>query len=299
LQRTVWGAEHVRGDVHALNDMLIDAPNGARVPLGDVADIAIEPAPNEIRRENSSRRIDVTCNAGGRDLGSVAREIELRVRALSFDRGYHPEFLGEYAALQESSRRLLLLAGVAVLGIIVLLHVEFRSWRLTWLVFLTLPFALIGGLLAVFLTGSVLSLGSLVGFVTVFGIAARNGIMLLSHYQHLHLVEGEPFGPALIIRGAEERLAPILMTALCAGLGLVPLVLAGNKPGHEIEFPMAAVILGGLITSTVLNLLLLPTLALDYAKSGIVEPESTDSKNYAWTYGRGWWADERPAPTRR
>jgi Cu/Ag efflux pump CusA len=143
-------------------------------------------------------------NAGGRDLGSVAREIEQRVRSLFFDRGYRPEFFGEDAALQESSR--LLLASVAVLGILVLLHVEFWSWRLTWLVFLTRPFALIGGLLAVFLTGRVLSLGSLVGFVTVFGIAARNGIMLLSHYKHLHSIEGEPFGPELIIRGAEERL---------------------------------------------------------------------------------------------
>jgi CzcA family heavy metal efflux pump len=262
---TVWGTEAVRGDVSALRDMLIDTPNGAQVPLRDVAEIAIQPAPNEIKREGASRRLDVTCNAEGRDLGSVAREIEQGVRALSFERGYHPEFLGEYAARQESQRRLLLLAGLAVLGILVLLHVEFRSWRLSWLVFLTLPFALIGGVLGAFLSGGVLSLGSLVGFVTVLGVAARNGIMLISHYLHLESVEGEAFGPALIVRGAEERLAPILMTALCAGLGLVPLVLAGNKPGHEIEYPMAAVILGGLITSTVLNLVLMPAL---YGKFG-------------------------------
>jgi Cu/Ag efflux pump CusA len=262
---TVWGAESVRGDVYALGDMLIDTPNGAQVPLRDVAEIAIEPTPNEIKREGASRRIDVTCNAEGRDLGSVAREIEQGVRTLSFDRGYHPEFLGEYAARQESQQRLLLLAGLAVLGILVLLHAEFRSWRLTWLVFLTLPFALIGGVLGAFFTGGVLSLGSLVGFVTVLGVAARNGIMLISHYQHLERVEGEPFGPNLIVRGAEERLAPILMTALCAGLALVPLVFAGNKPGHEIEYPMAVVILGGLITSTVLNLVLMPAL---YGKFG-------------------------------
>ncbi len=262
---TVWGTEAVRGDVSALRDLPIDALNGAQVPLRDVAEISIQPTPNEIKREGASRRLDVTCNAEGRDLGSVAREIEQRVRALSFERGYHPEFLGEFAARQESQRLLLLLAGLAVLGILVLLHVEFRSWRLSWLVFLTLPFALIGGVLGAFLSGGVLSLGSLVGFVTVLGVAARNGIMLLSHYQHLESVEGEAFGPALIIRGAEERLAPILMTALCAGLGLVPLVLAGNKPGHEIEYPMAAVILGGLITSTVLNLVLVPAL---YGKFG-------------------------------
>jgi Cu/Ag efflux pump CusA len=126
---------------------------------------------------------------------------------------------------------------------------------------------LIGGVVAAFLTGGVLSLGSLVGFVTVLGIAARNGIMLLSHYQHLESVEGEPFGPSLVLRGAEERLAPILMTALCAGLALVPLVLGGNKPGHEIEYPMAVVILGGLITSTALNLFLMPALYARFGKS--------------------------------
>jgi CzcA family heavy metal efflux pump len=262
---TVWGAESVRNDVIALGDLLIDAPNGARVPLRDLAEIAIEPAPNEIKREGASRRIDVTCNAEGRDLGSVAREIEQRVRALTFESGYHAEFLGEYAARQESQKRLLLLAGLALLGILVLLHVEFNSWRLTWLVFLTLPFALIGGVIGAFLSGGVLSLGSLVGFVTVLGVAARNGIMLLSHYQHLETVEGEPFGPNLVLRGAEERLAPILMTALCAGLGLVPLILAGNKPGHEIEFPMAVVILGGLVTSTILNLILMPALYVKFA----------------------------------
>jgi CzcA family heavy metal efflux pump len=270
---TVWGAEAVRGDVHALGDMLIDTPAGGQVPLRDVAEIAIQPAPNEIKREGASRRLDVTCNAEGRDLGSVAREIEQAVRGLSFDQGYHPEFLGEYTARQESQRRLLLLAGLVVLGILVLLHVEFQSWRLTWLVFLTLPFALIGGVLGAFLSGGVLSLGSLVGFVTVLGVAARNGIMLLSHYQHLEQVEGEPFGLNLILRGAEERLAPILMTALCAGLGLVPLVLAGNTSGHEIEFPMAVVILGGLITSTVLNLALMPAL---YGKFGRLKRSPAD-----------------------
>jgi len=266
---TVWGAEKVRGDVNALRELLIDLPGGGQAPLRDLAEIAIQPTPNEIKREGASRRLDVTCNVTDRDLGSVAREIEAGVRKLNFPQSYHPEFLGEYAARQESQRQLLLLAGLVVLGILVLLHVEFQSWRLTWLIFLTLPFALIGGVGGTFLTGGVLSLGSLVGFVTVLGVAARNGIMLLSHYQHLEAVEGMNFGPELILRGAEERLAPILMTALCAGLGLVPLVLAGNKPGHEIEFPMAVVILGGLITSTVLNLVLMPALYARFGRSQI------------------------------
>jgi CzcA family heavy metal efflux pump len=256
----VWGVERVRSDLQSLRELLIESPSGARVPLGDVADLEMAPTPNEIKRENASRRLDVTCNVSGNDLGSVAREIEQRVQALSFARGYHPEFLGEYAARQTSRNRLLLLAAFSLLGILVLLHVDFRSFRLVLLVALTLPFALIGGVAGAFLTGGILSLGSLVGFVTVLGIAARNGIMLLSHYRHLEQSEHETFGASMILRGAEERLAPILMTASCAALALLPLVVKGNVPGHEIEYPMAVVILGGLVTSTLLNLFLMPAL---------------------------------------
>ena len=218
------------------------------------------PAPNEIKRESASRRIDVTCNVGGTDLGSAAREIQRRVQKLSFAQGYHPEFLGEYAARQASRNRLLLFSIFSILGILVLLHVDFRSMRLVLLVALTLPFALIGGVIGAFLSGGVLSLGSLVGFITVLGIAARNGIMIISHYRHLEQDEGMAFGVPLVMRGAEERLAPILMTASCAALALLPLVVRGNIPGHEIEYPMAVVILGGLVTSTLLNLFLVPSL---------------------------------------
>ncbi|MBN1345485.1 MAG: efflux RND transporter permease subunit [Phycisphaerae bacterium] len=262
----VWSPESVRTDVAALRRLLIDTPGGGRVPLGDVADVEIVPTSNGIKREGASRRIDVTCNVSGRDLGVVAREIEEKVRTLSFDRGYHPEFLGEYAAREETRNRLLLYSAFSIFGILLLLQADFRSMRPALLVFLTLPFALIGGVVAAFLTGGVLSLGSLVGFVTVVGIAARNGIMLVSHYHHLE-GEGELFGPALVLRGSEERLAPILMTALTAALALLPLVMGGNRPGHEIEFPMAVVILGGLMTSTLLNLLLLPTLYLRFGRS--------------------------------
>lgn len=260
----VWGEEPVRGDVSALRRLLIDTPAGGHVPLADVADVFIAPSANEIKRESASRRIDVTCNVAGRDLGRVAGEIEDKVREMPFAAGYHPEFLGEYAARKESRNRLLLFAGLSLIGILLLLQADFRSFRLAVLVYATLPFALIGGVIGAFLGGGVLSLGSLVGFVTVLGIAARNGIMMVSHFKHL-VDEGEVFGPALILRGAEERLSPILMTALCAGLGLLPLVIGGNRPGHEIEYPLATVILGGLATSTVLNLLVLPTLALRFA----------------------------------
>ena len=278
----VWGVEGVRNDVTALHALPVETPLGTHVPLADVAEVAIVPAPNEIKREGASRRIDVTCNVAGRDLGSVAREIKEKVSALSFDREYHPEFLGEYAAREESRQRLTALAALSLLGVLLVIHSDFRTMRLTILVFLTLPFALIGGVFGAVWGGGILSLGSLVGFVTVLGIAARNGIMLVSHYRHLEEEEGEPFGPALVIRGSIERLAPILMTALATGLALVPLAVAGNKPGHEIEHPMAVVILGGLVTSTVLNLFLMPSLYLAFGHAHTPMPsERFDDRDHA------------------
>src|SRR5262245_58282548 len=265
----IWGTEEVRNDVSKLSALPVETPLGTHVPLSDVAEIALVPAANEIKREGASRRIDVTCNiAPGSDLGTVAKAVEEKVKALDFPREYHPEFLGEYAARAESQNRLMALSALSLLGILLIIHADFRSIRLTALVALTLPFALIGGVAGAILGGGVLSLGSLVGFVTVLGIAARNGIMLVSHYRHLELEEGQPFGVGLVIRGSEERLAPILMTALATGLALVPLAWAGNKPGHEIEHPMAIVILGGLVTSTVLNLGLMPALYLAFGRAG-------------------------------
>jgi len=258
----VWGEEYLRSDIEALREVRINTPGGGDVPLGEVVELRIAPSPNVIQRESASRRIDISADAKGRDLGTVAREIEAKVRALPFEQGYHPEFLGEYAARQASQRRLLALAGLSLLGILLLLYSDFRSWRLALLVLASFPLALVGGVIAAFLTGGVLSLGSLVGFVTVLGIAARNGIMLVSHYRHLETEEGEPFGVGLVTRGSEERLAPILMTASVTALALLPIVMGGNQPGHEIEHPMAVIILGGLITSTLLNLFLMPALYL-------------------------------------
>ena len=258
----VWGTDKSRTDIVSLGELRIDTPTGSQVPLKDIADIAIVPAPNEVKREGGSRRIDVTCDAKGRDLGSVARDVEAAVSALPFDRGYHPEFLGEYAARQASLNRLYSLGVVAFIGILLILYMDFQSAKLTLMVCITIPFALIGGVVAAWMAGGVLSMGSLIGFVTVLGIAARNGIMLVSHYRHLQQVEGEPFGLNLVVRGAEERLIPILMTVLTTALALLPLAISGNKPGHEIEYPLAVVIVGGLVTSTILNLFLLPPLYL-------------------------------------
>jgi Cu/Ag efflux pump CusA len=263
---TVWSVPSVRADYTTLRELLIETPAGGHVRLADVADLAIVPTPNAIKREGASRRIDVTCNVAGRALGDVAREIELRIGKLTFARGYHPEILGEWAERQSAQSRLMWLSLASLVGILALLLADFQSLLLTLLIALTLPFALIGGVMAAWLGGGVLSLGSLVGFVTVLGIAARNGILLVSHYRHLQTEEAQPFGLDLILRGSEERLIPILMTAATAALALLPLVLKGDVPGNEIERPMALVILGGLVTSTLLNLFLLPALYVRFGK---------------------------------
>ena len=175
--------------------------------------------------------------------------------------------LGESTELNAAQDRLLVFGIAAAIAIFLLLHAAFGSLRLAILTFLLLPMALVGGVLAVWLGDGVLSLGSLVGFLTVFGIAARNGILMISHFQHLERHEGEAFGPGLVLRGATERLAPILMTASATGLALLPLAVPGAIPGHEIEHPMAIVILGGLVTATLLNLFVLPSLYLRFGKS--------------------------------
>jgi Cu/Ag efflux pump CusA len=194
-------------------------------------------------------------------------DVQDAMEGVSFPVGYHAEVLGESTELNAAQDRLGLFGIAAAIVIFLLLQAAFRSLRLAVITFLLLPMALVGGVLAVWLGDGVLSLGSLVGFLTVFGIAARNGILMVSHFQHLEEKEGVPFGPALVLQGARERLAPILMTALATGLALVPLAIAGSIPGHEIEHPMAIVILGGLVTATLLNLFVLPSLYLKFAKS--------------------------------
>lgn len=262
----VWSKEKSRDSVMSLNKILVDTVLGGKVSLQEVADIRIAPTPNVIQRENASRKIDISCNAKGRDLGSVAREIERKLKLLKLGQGYHAELMGEYAARQDSQKRLILLSLLSLLGILIVLYSDFKSMRLTTLVFISLPFALVGGVASAFLMGGVLSLGSLVGFVTVLGIAARNGVMLISHYRHMEEQEGQAFSEEMIIKGAQERLVPILMTATATALALIPIIMGGNIPGHEIEHPMAVIIVGGLFTSTILNLFVMPVLSLHYAK---------------------------------
>jgi CzcA family heavy metal efflux pump len=262
----VWSIPSARNSVSDVETLPIDRPGGGHVQLREVADVRVAPTPNHIERELQSRRIDVGANVAGRDLASVVDDVEDRVEGVTFPREYHAEVLGESTELNAAQDRLLILGIAAAAAIFLLLHAAFGNLRLAILTFLLLPMALVGGVLAVWLGDGVLSLGSLVGFLAVFGIAARNGILMISHFQHLERYEGEAFGPGLVLRGAKERLAPILMTASATGLALLPLVVAGAIPGHEIEHPMAIVILGGLLTATLVNLFVLPSLYLRFGK---------------------------------
>ena len=257
----VWGAPEARRNLSNLRDLMLENPRDTQVRLGEVAELRIVPTPTVIHHEALSPRIDVVANVRGRDLGSVAGDVARRLKEVKFPLEYRAELLGEYAERQAAQRRMLGFAIAAATGVFLLLQACFGSWRLATLVFVTLPVALVGGVLAAFAGGGI-SLGSLIGFLALLGIAARNNILLIDRYQTLQQHDGEPFGPALVQRGTRERAAPILMTAVTTVLALVPLVFLGDIAGLEIVRPMALVILGGLVTSTWLALVVIPALYL-------------------------------------
>ena len=258
--------DSARADLAAVRETMVPTPSGAWVPLEALADIRNDRGPNQISRENGQRKIVVMCNvAGGHDLGSVVAGIRSRVAAnVSMPTGYYPEYGGQFEAAEEATRTLLLLGVLIVLGIFLLLYVALSSIRDAALVMLNLPLALIGGVAGVFASGGVISIASIIGFITLFGIATRNGIMMVTHIRHLVDREGVRDPYVAVTRGASERLAPILMTALASGLGLLPLALAAGEPGSEIQAPMAVVILFGLASSTVLNMLVVPAFVLRF-----------------------------------
>jgi CzcA family heavy metal efflux pump len=252
--------EESRGDLDAIRSLPIRAPAGS-VPLGTLADVSVGQGPNAIARERGQRVLRVTCDVKG-SVSRYAASLKRRLRSLALSPGYSVELSGDYAEQQRSLRELLLVGALALAGIYLLLLTDFRSGRLASLVLVNLPLALVGGIAAALLLRVPLSLGALVGFVTLFGITARNAIMLISHYRHLETREGVAFGPDLVVRGSLDRVSPVLMTALVTGLALLPLVIGGNRAGQEIEYPMAVVIVGGLLSSTALNLLLMPAFYL-------------------------------------
>lgn len=262
-----------RQEPEAIGDLLISNSQGARLALKQLAEVYLTTGRYAILHDGARRRQTITCNPAGRDVATFVAAAEKQVDAqVKFPAGVYAEFSGAAEEQEQARNELLMHSLLAAVGIILLLAVVFHRARPLLLVLANLPFALVGGVLAIFLAGYLsgtaasLSLGTMVGFVTLFGITMRNSIMMISHFEHLVKVEGQPWGLETALRGATERLVPILMTALVTALGLLPLALGSGEAGREIEGPMAIVILGGLVTSTALNLLVLPTLALRYGK---------------------------------
>jgi CzcA family heavy metal efflux pump len=255
----------VRGSLDAIGGVPVTAPGGVRVPLAALAEVRRDRQPNLVTRENVQRKIVVMANVAGRDLGGVVEEAQQRIAAqVRLPSGYYVEYGGQFESAAEATRILVLAGAGVIVGTYLLLYLAFRSGRDALLVMLNLPLALIGGVAAMYLVGGVLSVATLVGFITLFGIATRNGVMLVAHIRHL--VEAEKLRDPVeaVVRGATERLVPILMTALAAGLALVPLALAAGEPGSEIQAPMAIVILFGLLSSTLLNMVVVPCLYLRF-----------------------------------
>jgi HME family heavy-metal exporter len=254
--------ENYSTDYANLGRLRIDLPNGrGQVELAQIAEIGEGVGPNAIYRENARRRIVVRCNTQGRDLASAVSEIEQRIRRqVTLPAGYFIEYGGQFESQQRATTLIVILAGVSVVGMFFVLMILFPSVPIVLQILNALPTAFIGGVLALVLTNQTLTVASLVGFISLGGIAVRNGVLLVTHYFHLLKDERNPFSQQTILRGSLERLAPVLMTALTAGIGLLPLVLGGQEPGREILYPVATVILGGLVTSTFCEFLIHPGL---------------------------------------
>jgi Cu/Ag efflux pump CusA len=254
--------EDLRRDRDRIANLPVTTPAGRVLPLSEVARIRFDLGPSLIRRENVQRVAMLTANVAGADLTGTVEEAARQVDAqVALPAGYRIVYSGQFEEAASSMRNLTLVSGLIVIAMYGLLFVAFRSRRQATIVLVNLPLAVIGGVFAILIGGGGLSIAAMVGFITLFGIATRNGVLLVSHYQHLMREEGLPIEEA-VRRGSLERLAPVLMTALAAGLALIPLVLAGGKPGNEIQSPMGQVILGGLVTSTFLNMVLVPVLFL-------------------------------------
>jgi CzcA family heavy metal efflux pump len=255
--------EEARSSAENMRRILVDTPYGSSVPLMELAEIRVDSGPNRISREDVQRMIVIQCNVSGGDLRGTVNQIRQAVQSqLQLPEGYYVVYGGQFESEEQASQVIGLLSLLAVAAIFFLLYLAFNSFRLAGLMMANLPLALIGGIVAVFAGGGVLSIASMIGFVTLIGIATRNGILLVSRYEDL-LKEGKPLGES-IYQGSMERLSPILMTALTAGLALIPLALAGNQSGNEIQAPLAIVVLGGLLTSTFLNMVVLPALCIRF-----------------------------------
>jgi len=274
----MWSTPPTRANLTSLYQLPLSTPSGGHVPLGTVASIVLKPAPSVVFRENGEPTDEVDADVSGRSLGSSIGAVHAALAKIKIPAGYRIAILGEATERAAAQKKLVEYGIGALILILLLLQAAFQNWRLSILEFLTLPMALVGGVIAAWADLGTITLGALVGFFTVLGIAARNGILMISHFRHLELEEDEKFGPELVMRGASERLSPILMTALATALALAPLVFYGDRPGQEIEYPMAVVILGGLLTSTLLNLFVLPSLYLRFARPKHAPPTEPEAQ---------------------
>jgi len=276
----VRGVPATRQNLTSVRELLIDAPNGSHVRLGDVASVKITAVPNVIRHEGTSRTVDVTADVRGRDVGATVADVKRALTNIRFPLEYHAEVLGGYADHRADVRRVALYAVAAAFGIFLLLQASFESWRLAMIAVVCLPLALAGGAVAVLLDGGTVRLGALMGGFAVLGIAARNVIILVRRYQEMEDRELVPLGLTLVARGAGERVAPVLTTAVATALAFLPVLLRPGLPGHEVIHPMAVVVVSGLVTSTLVTLLLVPALYLRLAKGKAVAtpaPENAGS----------------------
>lgn len=254
----VRAADSDRGSMERIKDLMIDTPDGGKIPLTEVAEVKSTTGPNTINRENVKRKIVVSANASGRDLRSVVNDIQARIdKNIKLPEGYHIEYGGQFESEQSASRTLMLASAVSIVIMFLLLYLQFRNALESGVILLNLPLALIGGIFALCLTTGEVSIPAIIGFISLFGIATRNGMLLISRYNTLQREEGLSLKES-IMKGSLDRLNPIVMTALCSALALIPLALRGGLPGNEIQSPMAKVILGGLLTSTFLNAFIVP-----------------------------------------
>ncbi|MCR9117151.1 MAG: efflux RND transporter permease subunit, partial [bacterium] len=272
--------ESYRTDYANLGRLRIDLPNNrGQIELRELADVGVGSGPNAVNRENARRRIVIRCNTQDRDLASAVAEVQTKVsNEVVFPEGYFVEYGGQFESQQRATSLILILAGVSVVGMFVVLLVLFPSVRIVLQILNALPTAFIGGVAALVITQQDLTVASLVGFISLGGIAVRNGILLVTHYIHLMKEEGESFSSEMILRGSLERLAPVLMTALTAGIGLIPLVIGGQEPGREILYPVATVILGGLVTSTFCEFLIHPGIFLKFSGQDAAKVANHDAE---------------------
>ena len=261
--------DDARSTVEGMRRALVETPSGANVPLSALASVIEDRGPNQILHDNAARRIVVSANVAGRDLGSAVEQMQAAVNALPRAEGTYVTWEGQFESQRSATRLIGVLSIFSLLGMIIVLQVHFKSLRLVWQVLLNIPLAMIGSVTALWVTGLPFSVATLVGFITLCGIASRNTILMIDHYVHLVEREGEAFSRAMIVRGSLERLIPVLMTALTAGLALVPLALAAGAPGKEILHPVAVVILGGLLSSTLLDMIVTPAVFLRFGEPAL------------------------------